>query len=299
MKTFGPTLRLFTAFILCAGLILAACSKNRETSVQSNQPTNTQLALQTEATTEEAFDDIFNNVMGVSPSIAIGETGVFEGTNPQSPGSLYPSQNTCFAMTVDFLNQPDTFPVRITLDFGTGCTGPDGRVRKGKMITTYSAQLLKPGSVAETSFDGYSIDGMQVEGTHRIENKSITNQPIFETKVINGKLTMSNGDYIVWNRTRTVTQTDGYMTPTNPYDDSFTIEGNGSGSVVKSTGTVNWTSTNIEPLVKKFDCHWIVKGKQAIQRNDGPQGVIDFGNGDCDNKAVITVNGVSAEITLK
>lgn len=299
MKTFGPTLRLFIALILSTGLILAACSKNRETSVQSNQPTNTQLALQTEATTEEAFDDVFNNVMGVSPSIAIGETGVFEGTNPQSPGSLYPSQSTCFALSVDFLNQPDTFPVRITLDFGTGCTGPDGRLRKGKMITTYSAQLLKPGSVAETTFDGYSVDGMLVEGTHRIENKSITNQAIFETKVINGKLTMSSGDYIAWNRTRVVTQTDGYMTPDNPYDDSFTIEGNGSGSVVKSTGTVTWTSTNIDPLVKKFDCHWIVKGKQAIQRNDGPQGVIDFGTGNCDNKAVITVNGVSAEITLK
>lgn len=291
--------RMASLLTLTALLFLASCSKNGESSVQSGQQSLTQTSVEAEATSEIVYDDVFNNVMGVNSSVAIGGTGIFQVPNSDQPGPLEPSTPPCFTVGFEFLAAPDTFPVKVTIDFGTGCTGKDGRVRKGKIITVYSGWMMVPGSVAETTFDNYYVNDIHVEGTHRVENKSSQGVFAFETKVINGLLTGTNGDYINWNRTRLITHVEGWATPWNPADDAFSIVGNGNGSVHRGDKTANWTSTNIEPLIKRFDCRWIVKGKQAIQRNDGPQGILDFGSGDCDNKATITVNGVSVEITLK
>ncbi|ULQ51076.1 hypothetical protein [Flavihumibacter fluvii] len=299
MKMSALTGRLAITITLATTLFFASCSKNGESSVQTSQQSLTQATVEADASGEIVYDDVFNNVMGVNSSVGIGGTGVFEKANTDQPGPLEPVTPPCFTVGFEFLAAPDTFPVKVTIDFGTGCTGKDGRVRKGKIITVYSGKMIKPGSVAETSFDNYYVNDIKVEGTHRVENKSSLSMVTFETRVINGKLTHPNGDFINWNRTRTITHVDGWATPWNPTDDSFSIVGNGSGTVQKGGKTASWTSVNIEPLIKRFDCRWIVKGQQAIQRNDGPQGILDFGNGDCDNKATITVNGVSIEITLK
>ncbi|MBC6490589.1 hypothetical protein ACFSQD_09715 [Flavihumibacter stibioxidans] len=291
--------RMAAALLIGTGLFLASCSKNNDekTIVSAEQVAMTTASAESEAEGEIIFDDVFNNVMGVNATVGIGGTGEFQANQSDQPGTL---QSTCFTLNFDFLAAPDTFPLKVTIDFGTtGCTGRDGRIRMGKIITVYTGPLIRPGSVAETSFEGYSVNGIKVEGQHRVENKSTSTQFTFETKVTNGKLTRPNGNTWTWNRTRTITQTDGWGTPWLASDDVFTIVGNGSGTVTIGDRTGTWTSTNVEPLVKRFNCRWIVKGKQAIQRNDGPEGIIDFGTGDCDNKATLTVNGVSREITLK
>ncbi len=299
MKMSALTGRLATILALTIVFTFASCSKDGEQSTQTAQQSLTQATMEADAEGEIVYDDVFNNVMGVNSTVAIGGTGVFEAANSSQPGTLEPVTPPCFTLGIEFLGNPDNFPVKVTIDFGTGCLGKDGRTRKGKIITVYTGHMILAGSVAETSFDNYYVNDIKVEGTHRVENKSTAGAFTFETKVVNGKLTRLNGDFVNWNRTRTITQVEGNTTPMNPLDDAYSIVGIGSGIVQRGDKTATWTTTNIEPLIKRFDCRWITKGKQAIQRNDGPQGILDFGNGNCDNKATITVNGVSIEITLK
>jgi hypothetical protein len=52
------------------------------------------------------------------------------------------------------------------------------------------------------------------------------------------------------------------------------------------------------PLVKAFTCRWISKGTVKIRVND-TVGLLDYGNGDCDNEATLTVNGTSRTIKLR
>jgi hypothetical protein len=290
--------RLSAGLLLSGTLIFASCSKNNDKSNDQTpvEKERTAAVLQADASSEILFDDVFNNVMGVSASVGMGETGEFQSR--KSGVQLIAKEAPCYTVKMEFINAPDTFPVKVTIDFGDSCKGYDGRVRKGKIITVYSGHLLRPGSVAETSFDNYSVNGIKVEGTHRVENKSNSTHLVFETKVTDGKLTNASGDFIEWNRTRTISQVDGWGTPWIPGDDVYTIVGNGSGTIQRGDFTTTWTSTNLEPLVKRFNCRWIVRGKQAIQRNGGPEGILDFGKGDCDNLATIVVNGVSIEITL-
>jgi hypothetical protein len=52
------------------------------------------------------------------------------------------------------------------------------------------------------------------------------------------------------------------------------------------------------PLIKSFTCKWISKGVIKISVND-QNGTLNYGNGNCDDEATITVNGVSKTIKLR
>jgi hypothetical protein len=166
---------------------------------------------------------------------------------------------------------------------------------------------MVPGAIATTEFVGFYFDSLQVQGVHKITNTSspVANVPParqFKAEVINGKLTRPNGNFVEWNSTKIITQIEGLATPA-PIDDIFRVEGNARGRVKRGNLLTVWESAIIEPLFKRFNCRWIVKGKVRIVRlnltvNSPWIAVLDFGNGNCDNQATITINGVTRQITL-
>jgi len=184
----------------------------------------------------------------------------------------------------------------VVLDFGNGCE-INGHVRKGKIITVYSGPLHKPGSKAVTEFAGYQIDDRRIMGRHVIENTTIAgaNQRqftrTFETKLINVK----DQFWKAWKGTTTMTQVEGNGTPMWPMDDVFQFTGTRRG---ESSNGRTWVVETITPLIKAFTCRWISKGAVHIKVND-VVGTLDYGNGDCNNEAILTVKGVSRTIKLR
>ena len=55
----------------------------------------------------------------------------------------------------------------------------------------------------------------------------------------------------------------------------------------------------IKPLVKIDGCNYIVEGKIEYIKNGAVVATVDFGDGECDNIATKTVDGVDHEIKLK
>ena len=53
--------------------------------------------------------------------------------------------------------------------------------------------------------------------------------------------------------------------------------------------------TILEPLVKRADCPWITEGVAEITRN-GNTVTIDYGDGDCDRLATITLSDGSTQV---
>jgi hypothetical protein len=152
------------------------------------------------------------------------------------------------------------------------------------------------GSKTSTTFVDYSVDSFKIEGTHTVENTSTSNMRGWTVKVIDGQITNTNtGNWKKWSSIKTHTQVDGNGTPLYPRDDVFQITGDASGS--NSNGN-SWAALITDPLIKKPACHWIVKGTVRITRNTNIA-VLDYGNGDCNNKAIITINGIPHDITLR
>jgi hypothetical protein len=192
-------------------------------------------------------------------------------------------------------NIPHVFPKTVTIDFGTGCLGRDGKYRKGKIVSIYTNPMVVPGAKVSTTFVGYYVDSFKIEGTHITENTSTSNMQGWKNKVINGKITNTNTNrWIMWNSVKDVLQIAGNGTPNFPMDDVYRITGSATGS---NSGGHTWASVIVNPLIKKFTCPWIVEGTVRLVR-DGRTALLDYGNGNCDNLAIIYINGVPHIITL-
>lgn len=285
--------------LLMAGtaLMLFIVSCQKEDSTSADIPSNVAEATANEVDFSETFDDVFDNTAGIDATSAGEDLGMYGasgfGLFPSEPNSS--TAGRCFTVTVT-PKERGVFPKTVVLDFGSGCQ-MNGKLRKGKIITVYSGPLHKPGNKAVTEFDGYQVDNRKISGRHVIEN---TTQPgsnqrqftrTYETKVLNVETQV----WRHWAGTTTMTQIEGNGTPLWPGDDIFQFTGSrkGENSLGKS-----WTAEVTTPLIKAFTCRWISKGVIKITIND-KTGTLDYGNGNCDNEATITVNGVTKTIKLR
>ncbi len=245
-----------------------------------------------DAEADVIFDDVSDQVLGVNGDVGLGSFGQLFGRSPDTTGN-----GPCFTVTIA-PRDLSTFPKTITIDFGTGCLGRDGRVRKGKIITVYTNRLKVNGAEATTTFSNYYVDSVHVEGTHKVKNNSTDSNRIFTRSVTNAKLSKPNGNYIKWNASHTNTQIKGGSTPDFPLDDEFNITGFANGEQLRGTALKTWERLITQPLLKKFTCRWFVSGEVKITRN-GNTGTLNFGSGTCDKEATVTVNGVTKTIRLR
>jgi hypothetical protein len=295
MKLRFKSSQLIPLTFLFSLLMIVSCQReNSQTMTEEQQQIEAStVSSEADAEAEIVFNDVFDDAMGVNDEVGIEGVGTMNRLNP------------CYTITVTRLNPPNLFPVKIVVDFGTtGCVGNDGHIRRGKIITEYTGRLIVPGAIATTRFDGFYVDSIKVEGIHKIANTSSSNTTRqYTVDVTDAKLTRPSGNYVQWRNHKVITQIEGLAT-VSPLDDIFRIEGSASGKVKRGALLVAWESNITEPLIKKFSCRWIVKGKiRTVRVNTAANGpwiaVLDFGNGTCDNQAVITINGVSHQITLR
>lgn len=299
MKTGNMLTKGALAILLTGGLVFTSCKKENSTTGAEVEATVESTVSNAEA--DGTYDEVFNTTMGIGAEAGGEELGITAGAgvfagrmeNGDITGRVDSTQR-CFTVTV-VPQVRGVFPKTVTIDFGaTGCLGRDGKLRKGKIVTVYTGPMRIPGSKATTEFVGYKVDSVQVQGVHEVQNTSSSNNLSLTTKVINGQLTWDSGRWIKWTSTRTVVQVEGNGSPMFPLDDIFSITGAGRG---ENSRGASWAHEITEPLIKKFTCRWISKGVIRFRVNSNT-GLLNYGNGECDNKAILTVNGRTVEITL-
>ena len=136
-----------------------------------------------------------------------------------------------------------------------------------------------------------------MEGTHTITNQSSQSELKFNVTVV-GTLTKENGNSSVWNSDRTITMVEGLSTPLNPSDDIYSLTGTANGVVTRDSKVHEWSAQIINPLIKKYSCQWLVQGTINFKKGSQVYGSIDYGSGECDDQATLSVNGQTAIITL-
>jgi len=305
---FSPT-RL-AVLVLVSLIVFGSCQKDLSEDTNQEEEFASQASSEADAEADDIFNEVFDNVMGVNADVAFGGTGVFGQMNPGTSGGTA-RLTACPDVTITQLSAVDPFPVKIVMDFGTGCTGRDGRIRSGKIVSVYSNRLFVFGATATTEFVNFTIDSIKVQGTHIITNQGepISTSPNicikhkWKVEVRNAKLTKPNGNYTEWTSTKTITQLEGWCTPYIHIDDIYRIDGAAHGKVKRGDLLIAWNSEITEPLIKKFTCRWLVKGiirtaRVNLTTNSPWVATINYGPGTCDNKAEVTINGITHNITL-
>lgn len=188
-------------------------------------------------------------------------------------------------------------PQVLTIDFGTACTGKDGKVRSGKIIVTSTSFTTFP-SVRDKSFDNYVVDSKKIEGS---VTKTITKdqENNIRTAVIQENITITfpNNEGTA-KRVANLTRQYQRNTLLNPADNQ--IVSWGTVEFTRISGVkVTKTITSANPLVFKVACHHIVSGTISVTTSDNRSWTINYGDGACDNKATLTIGDKTKEIKIR
>jgi hypothetical protein len=279
MKTSYP-------FLLAIGLLVATTACNRDDEPVISEEEEKETTVLQDISTDQAlartlFNDMGNQVDGSTYNAEAGD-------------SVW---NSCAELTIDTLGDP--FPLEVTLDFGTeGCTGRDGKVRKGKLIYNLSAPYRETGSITTTTPDEYYVNDWNLLGTRTAENLGANSagELQYAIEIKNGTAIAPNGDAIKWQSTRTRTwvegQETGFFTIENGSflgwdgitDDVYELTGTGIG-VTREGYTFDVEIDT--PLRIQLDCAYITEGVVIIRPENYGERTLDYGDGTCDDIAIL------------
>jgi hypothetical protein len=298
MKT---KLQLLATALIFFSIAMVSCQK--ESNLQSTTVTEEEsLTVSQENTAAEAeYDDITEIGLSVGADLEAAASTSAEIPGTPSGGGLNGRIELFFDLQfkvgpctkIDVSPDDSTFPKTVTVDYGDGCICRDGKFRKGAIVFYFTGPIRRPGSELTITLRNFYVNRMHIEGVKTIKNLTENGVHAYSTTVLNGKVTWPNGRGFSYQGSKLVTQVRGSETRTIR-DDVYSIEGRNK-TVYANGVTVNKNTET--PLIKPVACPWIVKGILKIKINDRVL-YIDFGNGDCDNKATIKWAAGEKDITL-
>jgi hypothetical protein len=172
----------------------------------------------------------------------------------------------------------------ITIDYGTGCTGERGNVRKGKIIITYTGRWNVAGSTWIVTHENFFINNVAMAGTRVVKNVSVSESvQAFEITMEDGTLTFPDGAVAH----RAVNKKRELERDSNSILKRLIIYGTAQGT--NRNGRA-YSIEILDPLIYDRSCEDVfipVSGKKMIKHGDR-EITIDYGNGECDNTVVVT-----------
>lgn len=298
MKTMKNVFGISLSSVVVVFLVfLASCSEKDGFDLSLNDAKNIQEEAAFEAYQEDA-DDMGQLAVASDEASSTGARG---GTKPTD------GRFTCAEVTVTFAD--DNVPARpgvmanphgyITINFGSvGCTDQRGNVRKGIIKVEFKGRRFMPQSFIKITFDGYTINGVKIEGSRTVTNTSSSTEsnPKFNIVVVGGKATWADGTMA----TREANLTREWLRAANPSQDQWTLTGTASGT--NRSGKA-YQMQITKALVYKRECAMSNKVFMAVEgtkvlTTENRQVTIDYGTGACDKLVTITINGVSVEVEV-
>ncbi len=236
-------------------------------------------------------DNLFENVSGVTDQAEQGNDGYLEGGKS---GSFL---GTCVTITLD--SAIGTGSNRMTIDFDTsGCTGRDGRVRKGKVFVEWTGLYRDSGTVIITTFEDYFVDNHELLGTKTVTNggKNTDGLTFFTIDIV-GRVIKPNGGEIEYRSSRIRTWTEGEATQgaLGWVDDQYKITRTADG--ISSAGR-EYEVEITQALEVNLLCRWVTAGKFELRPSGLAVRTFDFGNGNCDPSASVTVNNITINFVM-
>lgn len=183
--------------------------------------------------------------------------------------------------------------INISLDYGNGCEGPHGNVLAG--LIRIDIQLLSADVKLIThSFEEFSINGRTIEGTIT-RNRVRSNQDGYPQVETSKDISIQWDEDTVFNRVGQTTRVWVAGNDTRSWgDDVFLTTGNWN---ISRNGVLKRSVTITKELRREMSCRFLVSGTMNIEGSQANYS-LDFGDGTCDDAAVVTTDDRQEEIQL-
>ena len=181
----------------------------------------------------------------------------------------------------------------------TSCIGKDGRFRKGSIKMQYTGKYGDSNSVQLITFSDYYVNDYQLDGTITLtyRGRNMQKLPYWSSEQ---DVSMMSPDRIKTQRRASCvrTLTGGESTQGVAKDDEYSIVLT-YGVLTRADGSLYKLKTN-QPMLYSLSCSWIRQGVVEITpaTDNGIARRLDYGNGGCDDQAVLTVNTVNTTLKM-
>jgi len=265
--------------IFTISILFTACKKEVDDDTQSSVDNS-------------ICENTFSRIVPSAHRIAIGESGTKEHIKQLKVNGNV----TCATVTLDDTTKTH-WPKTVTVDYGNGCVDlSDGKLKSGKLLLEFDQYWDNQGATMTLSTSDYKEDGMLIKGKVVATNNGATGTAnLISVDIADASCTTSNWE-ILYESTRDYKFTDVNNTPNDLLDDIVELDGNANGTNRKGE---NYTVEVLETIIKDPSCEFIGKGVMQITPEGKAPRTVDFGDGTCDNKATITINGNTFEFKLK
>ena len=280
----GPQSFKLTGLAVLFILVIWGCAKD-----DNDNPAYLEIA-KSEATADYAFSDIFNQVDLATRQLEDQLTGTLNLKSFMDGG--------CATIAITPFDTI-TWPKTVTIDFGaTNCEGQDGKYRRGIISATVSGWYRDSLTVVTIVPQNYFVNDYKVDGIKTVINLGHITQGkmTFDIDISDGIITKQDSTQFHYESKRARIWTEGETTAwPSVNDDVFEITGYADGTTFDG---INFHTEISLPLRIERDCRWIVSGSLEITPEGLAARSLDYGGGDCDNQATLTVKGNTFQITL-
>lgn len=195
--------------------------------------------------------------------------------------------------------QQGQHPDSLVMNYGMGTQLNNGRVMSGSMIINTSEEPNGDGFMREVTYEGFSVDSMSIAGMTSMyisgDHQNGGSHMISENLII----TMPDGTTIHRESEIVREWMEGSETDLDQTDDVMKVTGYVINTVNENGTETVYRKDIIEPLLKSSNCRYFSQGIIELSQAGNFIATLDYGNGDCDDVAVLTKAGEEpVEITL-
>ena len=204
----------------------------------------------------------------------------------------------CVTVTIHENEDGEFWPSSWTLDYGAeNCECYySGNTKRGKIHVTLSDWWRNKGSLREITFENFYLNDNKLEGIKTILNTGLNDNGnlTFSRKTDNAKLTYPDGNHMSWKCEKLSESIEGGDS-FRFADDVWSVTGSGSGT---NPDGKDYTMTITAQLIYPNGCFYPVSGIIEITTEGEAAKIINYGIGECDNEATVTVDGKTEIIQL-
>lgn len=269
--------------VVLLGLVLTGCNDNNEIQEELKSEVIDVKTTETQAEVDNISEDV---------NVIIEETYLNEEFSDLRKTQTIKDRYLpdCVTITVVLVQNMKT----TTIDFGDGCELRNGNFVSGTIILNYERDPEAATRIISYTFEDFYFNYKNVAGGGTIlRERSNENGNPQSTKTFEITVTWPDESFASKEGVKVREWIEGVGTGTWG-DNVFLITGN--GTFTKKDGTI-LSAEVIEPLRRELACKFLVSGIVNLTKNENTA-VLNYGNGDCDDLAIVTINGEEHEIHL-
>jgi hypothetical protein len=288
MKSFFSS----AACVVLLSMLTISCEKENENLTPAH----------TAATVEEATIDAYFQDMDALAAVSVDAPSDDEYSGGRTSGTITIDDHrfNCdgVVVTIDpHASSTIEHPLGVIIvDFGTeGCSDLWGNIRKGKLFFYYDGWRHQSGSTVITMPDNYFVNGIELKGTRTSTNITASQGDPLKFNVI-----LEGGEAVFPDNVAVTRESDitwSWIREANPALDKLIIHTNSTANGHTRSGLAYAVSLP-EQLEYNRSCGIAVSGIKKYVLDGETEITVDYGDGDCDSKVNVSLNGVTREVTI-